>query len=178
MLLRIAPQMFLDPHYECVTLNAVYGELRRQRRFKTKYPWLDAYQSKVRGLPKTTQEAGEYKRTLAVVRALFESSRSANDHHRFGLSSVDVEIAATVVAHHYSICTAEHDLEEFLKQDFDVENEAPLKIVNNWIERGLIVWTEAEQRVLEDWITQNERRQPFLEIQRFEKLAKRKYPRG
>jgi len=136
MLLRIAPEMFRDSRYECVTLNAVFGELRRKNKFKTKYPWLDTYLPKVRGLPQTTVETAEYKRTLAVVRASSDSARSANDNHRFGLSYVDIEIAATVVTHHYPICTAERDLEEFLNQEFDIENEAPLKIVNNWIEKG------------------------------------------
>lgn len=73
--------------------------------------------------------------------------------------------------------TAERDLEEFLEQEFDIQNHHPLALVNDWIEKKLIIWGDAHHRVIEDWIAQNERRAPLLEIQRFEKLAKRKYPK-
>jgi hypothetical protein len=177
MLLRIAPEMLLDPRFECVTLQAVYRELRQQPRFKTKYPWLAGYLPKVRGLRQTEVETVEYKRTLDVVRITRDTKRSSRDNRRFGLSQTDMEIAAAVVTHKHDISTVERDLEEFLEQEFDVANVHPLALVNDWIEKDLILWGEAEHRVLEDWVTQNERRQPLLEIQRFEKLAKRKYPR-
>ena len=178
MLLRIAPEMFLDPRFECATLQVVYRELRQQPRFKTKYPWLKDYLAKVRGLPQTQVEAGEYRRTLSTLRLLRDATRSRSENRRFLLSPADLEVAAAVVAHKYRISTAERALEEFLLQEFDVHNDAPLAVVNDWMEEGLIAWGDAQQRVLEDWIVQSERRQPLLEIQRFEKLARRKYPRS
>lgn len=36
MLIRIAPDMFKDERYECVTVNEVWQELFRTRKFKTK----------------------------------------------------------------------------------------------------------------------------------------------
>lgn len=176
MLLRIAPDMFTDTRFECVTLNAVNRELRQQHRFKTKYPWLADHVHKVRALPGTQVETGEYQRTLDAVRILRVTKRSQQDNRRFLLSPVDLEIAAAVIAHQYRFSTAERDLEEFIEQEFDIQNHHPLALVNDWIEKKLIIWGDAHHRVIEDWIAQNERRAPLLEIQRFEKLAKRKYP--
>lgn len=178
MLLRIAPEMFLDSRFECATLQVVYRELRQQPSFKDKYPWLKDYLGQVRGLPHTQVATGEYPRTHSAIKLLRESARSNQNHRRFLLSAADLEIAAVVVTHQYRISTAERDLEEFLEQEFSVANSAPLALVNDWIEGRLITWGNAEQRVLEDWLAQNERRQPLLEVQRFERIAKRKYPRG
>jgi hypothetical protein len=52
----------------------------------------------------------------------------------------------------------------------------PLCLVNDWIDQKLIVWNDARQAVLDDWIAQNERPQPIGEIRRFEKLTGRTYP--
>jgi hypothetical protein len=128
-------------------------------------------------LPQTQIETGEYGHTLGIVRLLCATKPSRSDNHHFLLSPTDLEVAAAVLVQKCCISTTDRDLEDFLKQEFDLDNESPLKIVNNWIEKKLIVWSDAEQRVLEDWVAQNERRQPLLEIQRFEKLVKRKYPR-
>lgn len=178
MLLRIAPDMLIDARFGCVTLNVVYRELRKQPRFKTKYPWLAGCLTKVHGLPQTQVETVEYRQILAVVQALRDSAVNNRTHRHFGLSRADMDVAAAVVAHEYGISTAEHDLEDFLAQEFDVPNSHPLALVNDWLERNLIAWGEAEQRVIEDWIVQNERRPPSLEIQRFEKVTKRQYPRA
>lgn len=148
MLLRIAPEMLIDPRFECATLQSVYRELRQQPRFKTRYPWLTEYLSKVRGLPQTTVDVGEFRRTLQVVRTLRDSVRSKRDNRRFALSLTDMEVAAAVVAHEFDISTVERDLEEFLEQEFDVKNVHPLELVNDWIEDGLMTWGDAQHRVL------------------------------
>lgn len=176
MLLRIAPEMFVDSRFECVTVNVVYQELRKQPRFKSKYPWLPGCLPKVRGLPQTQVETIDYRRTLAAARLVSETAVNSRTSRRFSLSRADLEVASAVITHGYDISTAEHDLEDFLAQEFDVINSHPLVLVNEWIERGLIVWGDAQQRVIEDWVVQNERRPPWPEIQRFEKAAKRKYP--
>lgn len=177
MLLRIAPEMFLDARFECVTLNVVYHELRKQPRFKSKYPWLSGYLPKVRGLPQTQVETGEYHRNLVAARLVSETAVNNRTKRHFDLSRVDTEVAAAVITHEYDVSTAEHNLEDFLAQEFDVINSHPLALVNDWLEGGLIVWGDAQQRVIEDWVVQNERRPPLSEIQRFEKAAKHKYPR-
>ena len=40
MLLRIAPDMFTDPRYGCVTIRQIYDEITRTPKFKSKYLWL------------------------------------------------------------------------------------------------------------------------------------------
>ena len=39
MLLRIAPEMFTNPDFGCVTLASVQKEYVRKQEFKRKYPW-------------------------------------------------------------------------------------------------------------------------------------------
>jgi hypothetical protein len=45
MLLRIAPDMFADPRYRCVTIAPVFNEYVRTQRFKHRYPWREALRS-------------------------------------------------------------------------------------------------------------------------------------
>lgn len=177
MLLRIAPEMLVDGRFDCVTLNVVCRELRKQPRFKTKYPWLAGLLQKVRGLPQTQVETDEYRRTFAVIRAVREATINSRTGRHFSLSHADMEVAAAVVTHKFDISTVEHDLEDFLAQEFDMLNVHPLALVSEWLENGFIGWGDARQRVLDDWLVQNERRPSQPDVQRFEKAAKCKYPR-
>jgi len=43
MLIRVAPDMFLDSDYECCTIRRVRDELFRTQKFKTKYAWRGDY---------------------------------------------------------------------------------------------------------------------------------------
>lgn len=61
-------------------------------------------------------------------------------------------------------------------QEFERVNRLPLRLVNDWLEQGLIAWDDARHAVIQDWIAQNERAQPKAEIRRFAKLTGRSYP--
>ena len=50
MLIRIAPDMFCDERYGCVTMQEVIKELFRTQKFKAKYPWRTRYKSKIKAL--------------------------------------------------------------------------------------------------------------------------------
>ncbi len=41
MLLRIAPDIFVDERFECVTVKVVHDEIVGTTRFKSKYPWTE-----------------------------------------------------------------------------------------------------------------------------------------
>ncbi|MEA3378994.1 MAG: hypothetical protein U9Q69_05160, partial [Nanoarchaeota archaeon] len=61
MLIRIAPDMFCDDSYGCVTIQEVLQELFRTQKFKTKYPWRTKYKSKIKVLGKSKVESGDFK---------------------------------------------------------------------------------------------------------------------
>ena len=52
MLIRIAPDMFSDDRYECLTIQEVFRELFRTQKFKSRYPWREKYKPKVKALEK------------------------------------------------------------------------------------------------------------------------------
>ncbi len=39
MLIRIAPKMFNEKEYECLTVKEVHQEIKRTQKFKEKYQW-------------------------------------------------------------------------------------------------------------------------------------------
>ena len=43
MLIRIAPDMFCDDRYECVTIQEMIQEMFRTQKFKMRYPWRTKY---------------------------------------------------------------------------------------------------------------------------------------
>lgn len=176
MLLRIAPDMFTNPRYECVTIHNVWEELFRTTKFQTKYSWRNQFRSHVKVVYAGALETAAFKATLEVVNVAAQTTLNTRTDRPWGLSRVDCRIAAAVLSRHEDLCTAERDLEDFMQQQFDRENIAPLRLVNNWIEAGLIEWSDSHQTVIEDWIACNERPQPATEIRRFESLTGRRYP--
>ena len=67
MLLRIAPDMFADKRYECVTIRQVWEEITQTQKFKSKYPWRKDYARHIQSLPKSTVETADYQLTLRAV---------------------------------------------------------------------------------------------------------------
>jgi hypothetical protein len=176
MLLRIAPDMFADERFGCITLPCVREEFVRVQRFKTRYPWRSELAGRIRTLTQAPFQTPEWPKTRNDIDTVARAMPNTRTNRPFGLSRVDREIAAAVLHCNLDICTAERELAEFLEQQFEVVNQSPLELVNDWIDAGLIVWDDARQAVLLDWIALNERPQPLLQVQRFEKLARRKYP--
>ena len=178
MLLRIVPDLFQDSRFECVTISEVRRELTQTQKFKTRYPWLKEYSKRVVVMPQDKWQTKEYKEALSIVRMLNQSGRNTRNGKMFGLSKVDMKIAAAVIPLDFRITTVERPLQDFLKQQFNIDCEQPLKLINDWLEKGLLKWTNDHQGVINDWIKQNERDQPRNEIRRFEHLSGRKYPRS
>jgi len=41
LLIRIAPQMFIDDKFNCFTVREVWEEVFQTQKFRTKYSWRD-----------------------------------------------------------------------------------------------------------------------------------------
>ena len=176
MLLRIAPEMFEDVRYGCITIHNVWEEFTRNARIGREYPWRSEMKSHVRSIPQGDLETETFRRLLQAVQGLERNSRNQRTGELFNLSPTDKRLAATCLDRELDLCTAEYNLDDFMRQEFDRENVPPLQLVNAWIGRDLITWNDERQSVIEDWITQHERPQPQAEIRRFEKLTGGKYP--
>jgi len=176
MLLRIAPNMFTDARYECTTVQQVWEEITQTQKFKTKYPWRKEYARHIRSLPQSKVDTEDYRLTLSAAKLTEQTQRNSRTGKTFGLSRRDIEIAACAIAHDYGVSTTDVNLVDFLKQQYDIGNVPPLKLVNDWIEKRLLEWTEFRQSVLTDWIACGEASQAHSEIKRFEKLTGSRYP--
>lgn len=77
MLIRIAPDMFIDERFDCVTVQEVCEEIFRTQKFKTKYPWRTSYKDKIRpyGVLRNTGE--NYALHLDVVRQTVDSGQTS-----------------------------------------------------------------------------------------------------
>lgn len=176
MLLRIAPEMFTDPRYECVMTQTVYAEFVQTRKFKYKYPWRSTCKKHLKSIGHDELASGGYQRKLDLIRRLDDSAIRPATGRRYDLSRADMEIAAATVALGFKITTGDENLAAFLVDQFDTECVSPLGLVNLWLERGFIAWNNEKQAVIDDWIAQREHAQPRQEIGRFERLTGREYP--
>jgi hypothetical protein len=176
MLIRIAPEMFRDERYECVTIQEVLQELFRTQKFKDRYAWRGKYKSKIRPLGTSKVKSGDFTLHLAAVKNIINAGKINNRTGRyFNLSRVDQIIAACSIAHNYKLTTVDDDLADFILQEFAGQTVSPLGIVNDWIEKGLIKWKDKLQMIIEDWERCNESPQPKKEIKRFERISGYKY---
>jgi len=53
MLIRIAPEMFLNESYDCYTIKEVWEEMFQTTKFKNKYPWRVNFKKNIKILPST-----------------------------------------------------------------------------------------------------------------------------
>jgi len=176
MLIRIAPDMFCDERYECVTIQEIIQEIFRTQKFKMQYPWRTKYKSKIKALGKSNVESGDFKLYVATIRNIIVTGKINKRTKRFfSLSYVDQQIAACSIAHSFKLTTVDDDLNDFVIQEFSGKTISPLGIVNGWIKKGLIKWDDDIQSILEDWDKCNEHPQPKKEVKRFEKITGFKY---
>jgi hypothetical protein len=176
MLIRIAPEMFCDERFECITVPEVIKELFQTQKFKTSYPWRTEYKSKIKAIKTSEIEKGDFELYLKSIRNIIQTGRVNNRTGKyFNLSYVDQLVAACTVAHNYKLSTMDNDLEDFIRQEFSGHTIAPLGIINDWLEKRLIKWDKKLQMIIEDWQACNESPQPKKEIKRFEKNTGYKY---
>lgn len=179
MLIRIAPDMFIDPKFECVTISDVVKELFRTQKFKNRYPWRKRYKSKITPLGNSILKTNEFKLYYQANSSLIGDgviNRKTNFY--FDLSKVEQKIIACAQANTYRITTGDNDLiEYYLQQCSNNPDEiiSPLGMINIWLKKSLISWDEKVQTILEDWRKCDEAPQPRTEIKKFKKLTGYKY---
>lgn len=178
MLIRIVPDMFIDPKYECATTKEVCEEIIRTPRFKTKYPWRIKYRSKLQHLGTTIENDPKIQNRFKIIDNLVESEMILNEKKKrpFDFSYTDKMVVACALALNYGISTVEAELTDFLDQQFNKHVIKPLAIINYWLRKGLIQWDNEKQMVIEDWLVCNEAPQDRKQIKIFMRLTNCEYP--
>lgn len=179
MLIRIAPDMFIDPRFECVTITDVVKEIFRTQKFKNKYPWRNRYKANIKPLSNALLKTGEFKLYYQTINSQINNGiANRKTGYYFGLSKVDQRIVACALANNFRITTGDNDLIEYYLQQFSNNpNEiiSALGMINLWLNKGLISWDEKLQTILEDWTKCDEAPQPRTDIKEFKKLTSYKY---
>jgi hypothetical protein len=176
MLIRIAPDMFVDERFECATVKEVCEEIFRTTRFKTKCPWRIHYKNKILPSGLLRGRDDDYDLNLKTIEQLLEAGKtSAKTGKAFGLSRVDTRIAAYATTYDLEISSTDNSLIDFLQQEFDKVNRSPLAILNFWIEKGLVQWNEDLLKIIEDWEESGEPVQPAKDKMAFLELTGAKY---
>ncbi len=176
MLIRIAPDMFIDEQFECATVKEVHEEVFRTQKFKSKFPWRKNYKSKISPNYALRNNTDDYKLSVDTISQLIDAFAINKKTGRiFDLSKRDKKIAAYAITYKLKISSDDKDLITFLEQEFDIKNKTPLAIVNDWIKKGLITWNDDLQNIMEDWKLNNEPPQPDSEKKKFRKLTGYKY---
>ena len=180
LLIRIAPDMFIDESYECCTIQSIRDEIFRTQKFKSKYPWRDKYKNKIKCLSHEVLQKAETQIYRDMITRLNElGTINTYTGKIFSLSNVDIQFLACALAHGFSITTGDQNIKDFAAQQFEEifsGSVSSLGLVNIWIEKKLIHWNEELHTYLSDWYKKNEHPQPREQKRRFKRLTGRNYP--
>jgi hypothetical protein len=180
LLIRIAPEMFIDERYECCTLNEIHEELFKTQRFKQKYPWRSNYKNKIKCLASQRVNDPDVRFYYDIIARLNETERTSIYSGRiFSLSRIDMKLLACALAHGYKLSTGDQGIKDFAYQEFFNIFEghvSALEMINLWLRKNLIEWNDELHEYVMDWSRQNEHPQPKEQKKLFENLTGRKYP--
>jgi hypothetical protein len=180
MLVRIAPDMFLDSKYRCITLNLMRNEIFRNPKFKNKYPWRNDFKAKIQCLPSSVTDNADVNRYFEAISMLIRNiTINTKTGRPFDLSYADQRFLACALANGYRISTGDENLTLFASQEFGDEfhgNISPLGIINRWMSEELIEWNDQLHSYVADWKINNEHPQPEKQMRKFKKLTGRSYP--
>lgn len=174
MLFPVAPEMFVDRTFDCITIKDVHDELIQTQKFRTKYPWIRTCRPKLRIRFLNAAEKEREILFYKTVGCLCQAKLNKLTGKMFHLSPEDKKVISHTLAIGASISTGDNNISRFMKQEFpkDYGGElSALEVVISWIERGLITWTQEKQAVLEDWARNDEPVQPHLAKNRFRALT-------
>lgn len=176
MLIRIAPDMFVDERYDCATIIEVRNEIFKTQKFKSKYPWRDKYKGKIQPIPYGKEKIDEAQFHFELVSNLANSAVYNKKTGRiFDLSWVDRKIVSYALTYGLSVSSTDNDLIHFIEQEFDKSNNYPLSILNSWLKSGLVKFEFSLEAIIEEWTKNNEPPQPKIDIFEFERITKHKY---
>lgn len=180
MLIRIAPNIFLNESFGCCTISAARDEIYRTQRFKQKYPWRDQFKDKIRCLSIDLAENEKVGLYFDAIKSLiYDGTISKKSGRDFDLSYRDMKFLSCAFGNGYRITTGDHDLRIFAIQEFKKEFKgwiSPLAMLNSWIRKGLVEWNEKVYNYLIDWKSNNEDPQPKIQRIKFKKLTGQHYP--
>ncbi|MBF0408118.1 MAG: hypothetical protein HQM10_12225 [Candidatus Riflebacteria bacterium] len=172
MLIRLAPDMFVDRKFDCVTSAVVLKEIYQTQRFKDRYPWRNQYKSKIMTNTDLVALGKKFEMTLkAINNMIFSGTFNQKSNKCFDLSGADQTLAALAVSNEFDLCSIDVNLVQFLEQEFDCNNLSPLALYNNWLENKILKYLPEHAKIFTDWKTCREKPQPLSEIQRFNKLT-------
>ena len=173
MLIRIAPQMFRNSNFECVTIRCIREEVFRTQKFKDKYPWRINYKSNIIHISNSKID----KEVMKVIERISDESLDKKTGRPYDLSYEDKNIVACAVSNDYTIGTGDDNLIKFAKNEFNIQSfKSTLDILNLWLQKGLITWSEKLNNILEEWKLQEEKKQPRQAKFEFKRLTGKEYP--
>ncbi|MCZ6701894.1 MAG: hypothetical protein O6940_02505 [Ignavibacteria bacterium] len=177
MLLRIAPEMFIDPQYKCLTLPEVKKEILQTTKFKDKYSWRVQFKPKLKTIGMTEYNDQDFKLAKNTIKTLIDACTVNKSTGKiFDLSYEDIIVASYTVTKVYKITTEDKNLAQFLDQEFKVKNLSSLEVLNIWIKKKVLEVDANILNVLGDWKILEEPVQPSKAIKDFEKLTNHMYP--
>ena len=166
MLLRLNPEMLVDPKFGCCTTQEVRDEIFRTARFAKKYPWRSDFRDKVRAVFRgMVIRASGYDDAVFAVKT--QLTQIDPDEGPYNLSPEDcsVVILAQILPElpgftvddpdDVALSTTDRRLRDFAETRFEIENIEPLMILNSWINSG--IWSYDDQihgPVLREWADQ------------------------
>ncbi len=177
MLLRIAPDMFNNEEFGCITVQAVWKEFTKTQKFKSKYPWRKNLKNQIKSKPNSEIKKDSFDLTYSAIKMTNNSSNNTRNNKKYGLSPVDCEIAAIAVHNEFSISTTDRNLREFIEQQYEMKNYEPLELINIWLGNKLIEWDDHKQAILDDWIICGEKYPSRKHTRIFQKITGYKFPK-
>jgi hypothetical protein len=180
LLLRIAPNMFVNADFECCIIREIHDELVQTTKFKFKYPWIHDMRSKLKLLMLSEKQKKSERTYFEAIKALnLSGTFIAKTERLFDLSQEDMKVISTALTLEYQISSGDKGLMQFAQQEFPGEFKgsiSALEVINTWIEKKLIMWDQEKQNILAEWKTQREVAQPQKAISDFKRLTKSPYP--
>jgi hypothetical protein len=181
MLIRIAPNIFLDDGFDCCTVPLIRNEIVRNSEFKKKYPWINDFKQNITCLPTNICESAEVALYFDTINTMVSKDIIINSKtgRPFDLSYVDQKFLACALANKYQMTTGDVNLKNFASQEFVEEYKgdiSPLGMINKWITQEKIEWNDALHGYLGDWEANAEHPQPKKQKSKFKELTGRKYP--
>ena len=179
LLIRIAPDMFIDSRYKCCTIKEVYDELFQTQKFKQKYPWRNEHKSKIAYIPVTLREKDvvSFCETISLLNE--SGTKDIYTGAFFSLSRRDIKLLASALANGYKLSTGDAGIMNMAHQQFDEiykGSVSALELINIWLRNKLIIWNNTLHDYVTDWDRQDEHPQPSEQKKIFKRLTNRDYP--
>jgi hypothetical protein len=73
MLIRIAPEMFIDDGFGCRTVAEIRDEIFQTQKFKEKYPWRTDYKDKIIPIRIGAQKKAEVEKNYRLISNMIDS---------------------------------------------------------------------------------------------------------